>query len=175
MATQKRGILRFRNHNIFIDTHEIEIQGRIHKLSPKEMEVLVMLVKNSDKTLTRKEILEQVWGDEFGNDLGITQIVSKLRQLLGDKEKTIIRTIPKKGYLLSAEKVKVKKSFRPSPLALALLVVGLLISGFIIYKPVSVRIQLAKAAEEKSVVENDAKEEPKVIKRKRIRVLKSAE
>ena len=109
MATQKRGILTFRNHHLFLDTHELEILGTKHKLSPKEMEVLIMLVRNVDRTLTRKEILEQVWGDEFGNDLGLTQIISKLRQLIGDTEKTIIRTIPKKGYLLRAEQKAAKR------------------------------------------------------------------
>lgn len=175
MAASKREALRFNNHQIFLDTHEIEIRGKKHKLSPKEMEVLLMLVNNRGRTLTRKEILEQVWGDEFGNDLGITQIVSKLRQLLGDTEKKIIRTIPKKGYMLSAEQVAVKKSFRPSPLALALIFVALLISGFLIYKPVSVRIQVAHPVVEKSVPEHDAAQEPLVIKRKKIRVFKAAE
>ena len=134
-----------------------------------------MLVKNIDRTLTRKEILEQVWGDEFGNDLGLTQIVSKLRQLLGDKEKTIIRTIPKKGYLLSAEQKSAKKFHRPSPLALALIVIALLISGFIIYKPVSIRIQVAKPVDESSLVEKEAKKEPIVVKKKRIKLMKAAE
>ena len=175
MATQKREILTFRKHHLFLDTHELEIRGTKHKLSPKEMEVLIMLVKNIDRTLTRKEILEQVWGDEFGNDLGLTQIVSKLRQLLGDTEKRIIRTIPKKGYLLCAEPIAAKKSYRPSPLALALIVIGLLISGFLIYKPVSIRIQVAKPAEKASLLENEAKQEPLIIKKKRIRVLNVAE
>lgn len=175
MAAPKQEILIFRKHRIFIETHEIEIQGKMYKLSPKEMEVLLMLVKNVDRTLTRKEILEHVWGDEFGNDLGLTQIVSKLRQLIGDTEKTIIRTIPKKGYLLCAEQKAAKRSYRPSPLALTLIGIALLISGFLIYKPVSIRIQVAKPAEKKSLVENDSKQEPLVIKKKRIRVLKAAE
>ena len=44
--------------------------------------------------------------------MGLTQAISKLRQILGDKDKEIIRTIPKKGYRLVAEEKASRFVFR---------------------------------------------------------------
>ncbi|MEM7372101.1 MAG: winged helix-turn-helix domain-containing protein [Bacteroidota bacterium] len=160
MASQKRELLRIRNHTILVDTNELEIRGQKHKLSPKEMDVLVLLVHHRGRTLSRAELLEQVWGDQFGNDLGLTQVISKLRQILGDTDRAIIRTIPKKGYqLVSAPKTPQKAV---SPLVLALIVVGLLLSGLMIYKPIGIRIEVQEAGEAPSSLTPLQGEDPEI-------------
>ena len=72
------------------------------KLTPKEMEVLTMLYKNEGTTVSRFDLVETVWGEPYGNDLGLTQAISKLRRVFNDnpKDPKLIRTIPKKGYQL---------------------------------------------------------------------------
>lgn len=142
MATKKRDILRIRNHKILVDSNEVEIRGNKYRLSPKEMEVLVQLVSHPGRTLSRPELLEQVWGDPFGNDMGLTQAISKLRYILGDTDRTLIRTIPKKGYQLVSEPEPKAQKKSLKPLLLVLIIVGLLISGLVIYKPIGIRVQV---------------------------------
>ena len=62
-----------------------------------------LLMERNQTTVSRTELLERVWGDEFSNDQGLTQAISRLRGVLSSNSKASIRTIPKKGYMLEFE------------------------------------------------------------------------
>jgi DNA-binding response OmpR family regulator len=67
-------------------------------LEPKEYELLLCLVKNRDRIMTRDQLLTKVWGyDYFGSDRVVDTQVKKLRKALGDKA-DCIKTIIKSGY-----------------------------------------------------------------------------
>ena len=72
------------------------------RLEPRVMQVLALLAANSGKIVTREELVKQVWNDYGGADEALTQAISILRKVLDDPAKEIIKTIPKKGYLLQA-------------------------------------------------------------------------
>ena len=94
-----------RGYRVFVDLNEIANDGKKEKLTPKEMEVLVILYQNMGKTVSRQFLLESVWGERYANDLGLTQAISRLRQLFKDDRRapSLIKTIPKKGYHLIAQ------------------------------------------------------------------------
>jgi DNA-binding winged helix-turn-helix (wHTH) protein len=75
--------------------------GSKHRLESRLMEVLCILIAAPGRTVLREELVEQVWQNYGGGDEGLTQAVSALRKALNDKDKTIIQTIPKKGYLFT--------------------------------------------------------------------------
>ena len=91
-----------RGYQVFADLNEVVVDGEREKLTPKEMEVLLVLYQNMGSTVTRHTLLESVWGTRYANDLGLTQAISRLRQLFKDDHKRplFIRTVPKKGYQL---------------------------------------------------------------------------
>ena len=93
---------KLRGYSVVTDSNEIWARGNVIKLTPKELEVLVLLYHNRGKTVSRSEILEEVWGDSLGNNSGLTQVVSKLRRVFKDdpKRPKLIKTIPKLGYQL---------------------------------------------------------------------------
>ncbi|WP_372371445.1 response regulator transcription factor [Candidatus Uabimicrobium sp. HlEnr_7] len=74
---------------------KVNFQGRtVHKgeekieLSPKEFDVLTLLVQNKGKVLSREEILNKVWGfDYFGTARTVDNFINKLRQKI-EKEAT---------------------------------------------------------------------------------------
>lgn len=94
-----------KGNKVLIDTNEILVDGEVIKLTPKEKGVLIMLYDNRGRTVLRSQILETVWGDSLGNDSGLTQAISRLRQIFGDdpKQPQLIKTIPKMGYQLLAD------------------------------------------------------------------------
>ncbi len=49
---------------IDLKRHSADVDGKTLELSPKEFDLLVLLVKNSGRVLSREEILGLVWGDE---------------------------------------------------------------------------------------------------------------
>jgi len=71
-------------------------------LQPKIMDVLCLLAERQGETLSRNEIIDRIWGVEFGGDESLTRAISQLRKLFGDtrEEPRIIETIAKRGYRL---------------------------------------------------------------------------
>lgn len=91
---------------IMYDTYEIDIDKRIVKDDSKELslttlefDLLLMLVKNKNKSFSRNHILETVWGDNyFGSDRVVDDLVRRLRKKM---PKLRLNTIYGYGYRLS--------------------------------------------------------------------------
>lgn len=73
-------------------------------VEPRVMEVLVCLAEHASDVVSREVLNKQVWGNTIVTDQAVTNCISELRQLLGDKRSAhrIIETIPKRGYRLVA-------------------------------------------------------------------------
>lgn len=94
----------------------IEVDGQIKHLEPRLAGVLALLIQRGEDAVTRDEFLDTVW-DEDGSDEALTQAISRLRQLLGDR--SLIQTLPRLGYRLSMAPVPVEMpiSARAEPAA----------------------------------------------------------
>ena len=57
-------VLRVSGLEIDMTRHNVIIDGKPVMLSPKEFDLLTILMRNSGKAMTRDDILSQVWGDE---------------------------------------------------------------------------------------------------------------
>ena len=73
-------------------------------LTPKAFDVLLFLVQNPNRLVTKEELLQAVWGDTFVEEGNLTQYISHLRKALGDnsEESRLIVTIARKGYQFTA-------------------------------------------------------------------------
>jgi DNA-binding winged helix-turn-helix (wHTH) protein len=73
-------------------------------LTPKAFDVLLFLAQNSNRLVTKEELLQAVWGDTFVEEGNLTQYISHLRKALGDNSEDIrlIVTIARKGYQFTA-------------------------------------------------------------------------
>lgn len=82
--------------------NRITRDGQSHRVTPRDMEVLMCLVKKGPHVISRKEILEKVWGDTIVQEEVLTLAISRLRSVFSDdsKKPQIIETIPKRGYRL---------------------------------------------------------------------------
>lgn len=91
---------------IKIDNIEINVMGRIVKknnkeidLTPKEFDLLMLLVQNKGVALYREIIFEKIWGEEFEFETRTLDLhIQRLRKKLDWKDK--IKTIYKVGYML---------------------------------------------------------------------------
>ncbi|MHA7818274.1 MAG: winged helix-turn-helix domain-containing protein [Erythrobacter sp.] len=70
------------------------------RLEPRIAQLLEAFCEKPVELLEREELLDRVWGEE-GSDEALTQAVSRLRHLLGDR--ALIQTEPRKGYRLAVE------------------------------------------------------------------------
>ncbi|GLS85011.1 winged helix-turn-helix domain-containing protein [Paraferrimonas haliotis] len=83
-----------------------EPQAEIH-LEPKVMDVLVFLAKHANHVVSREQLLDAVWARPYASDEGLTRAISVLRKQLqdDDKQHQLIKTVPKKGYMLQVERL----------------------------------------------------------------------
>jgi len=66
-----------------IDAHHASVNGRSIKLTPKEFDLLVCLLRNPDRVLTHSYLLKNVWGTYY------TEQPEALRVLVGSLRKKI--------------------------------------------------------------------------------------
>lgn len=72
-------------------------------LRPKSFALLRYLVENAGRLCSHDEIMQAVWPDVFVTEDSITQCVKEIRRALGDDQQRLLRTLPRRGYLLAAE------------------------------------------------------------------------
>ena len=80
------------------DSHEVHMGKKAVELTLKEYELLLTLVSNKGRVLTRDRLLELVWGYEYEGETRTVDVhIRYLRKKLGDNE-DIIQTIRGVGY-----------------------------------------------------------------------------
>ena len=69
-------------------------------LRPKCFDLLLMLVKNPGKLLTREQLFEALWSDVVVSDATLSRTIAELRDALGDEDDTrqYIETVTRRGY-----------------------------------------------------------------------------
>ena len=91
----------YRFEDIVLDTSDriVTKAGTEIELTPLEFDVLHILVKNKNRTVSRDRILDEVWGVDYFGDLRTVDVrIANIRKKLGLSE--AIRTISKTGYRL---------------------------------------------------------------------------
>jgi two-component system KDP operon response regulator KdpE len=78
--------------------HTVSVAGAEVHLTPKEFDLLRLLVRNSGRLLTHREVLAAVWGEVYTDDTQVLRAhMANLRKKLGPSGR-LIRTEPSIGY-----------------------------------------------------------------------------
>lgn len=84
-------------------SRKVYLNGEKVRFKPKEIELLFYFAENANIALSRDQILDGVWGDEYFGDFRTVDVhVRRLRQKLENEE--IIETIFGLGYMFKGEK-----------------------------------------------------------------------
>jgi len=69
-------------------------------LTPKEMEILLALVRGAGRLMSKEELLKEVWPDTYVEEATLAQNIFTLRKALGraDAGQQHIETVPRRGY-----------------------------------------------------------------------------
>lgn len=98
----KESKVKFKDIVINVNSRSVKKNNNEISLTNKEYELLMILIKNKDKVVTRDELLENVWGYEYEPETNITDVyIRHLRTKLDkeDKEK-YIQTVRSVGYIM---------------------------------------------------------------------------
>ena len=103
-----RHATEYRSGAIKIDNlkHAVEKNGKPLHLTPKEFDLLFVLMKNADRVMTHRQILNEVWGPAHTQDVQYLRVfVGQLRQKIEDNytDPLLILTEPGIGYRFNGE------------------------------------------------------------------------
>src|SRR5579863_6147569 len=110
----------------FGDFELVPNQGALWRLGvrvpvmPKPMAALLVLVEHAGETVSKDDLLAQVWNGAAVEDNNVTQTISTLRKVLGEKpgENRFIVTEPGNGYRFVAEVTRIEATPVHAPVTL---------------------------------------------------------
>ena len=92
--------------SIDLNSRSIHAVNGDYELPPKEFDLLLLLAKNQGKILTKQQIYENVWGEEYVyDDSNIMAIISRLRKKIEENPGNphYIQTVKGIGYRFNRE------------------------------------------------------------------------
>jgi DNA-binding winged helix-turn-helix (wHTH) protein/Tol biopolymer transport system component len=100
MIATKSFIFRFADVTVREREFSIEKAGEVQQIQPKAFRVLLVLLRNPNKLITKEELLNTVWSDSAVTENSLTRNIALLRSVLGDdpREPRFIETVSSIGY-----------------------------------------------------------------------------
>jgi DNA-binding winged helix-turn-helix (wHTH) protein len=81
----------------------LDAEGNSARLRPQSVEVFRYLANNSERLVTRQELIDNIWPDVAVTDDSLTKCISEIRKVLSDTDRSILTTMPRRGYQLIAD------------------------------------------------------------------------
>ena len=94
-------VFEFRGYRLDPARRSLETaEGQPVALRPRAFDVLHLLVRHAGEPVTKAQILAEVWSNSVVEDNTLNQVVSTLRQILGDDRRnpSFIATVTGRGY-----------------------------------------------------------------------------
>jgi DNA-binding response OmpR family regulator len=84
-------------------TREVTRAGRVVELTPREFDLLELLLAHPGQVFPRETILNRLWGYTFVGDSNVIDVhIGALREKLGDRPPKLIQAVRGVGYVLRA-------------------------------------------------------------------------
>ncbi len=91
--------------SIDTDAYEVRRNGNLVPVEPQVFDLLIQLLENSDRVVTKDEIIERVWHGRIVSEAALSSRIKAVRQAIGDDgaSQACIRTIRRRGFRVVAE------------------------------------------------------------------------
>lgn len=97
---EPKSIFVFASLSVDLDQYKVTLAGEAVDLSPREYKLLIYLIENKNKTVSRIQILNAVWGITFENHTNVVDVyISYLRNKIEAGVDKFIFTIKGVGYM----------------------------------------------------------------------------
>src|SRR5277367_5880961 len=103
MGSKASAVYAFDRFVLHLERGALLADGVERALRPKSFALLRHFVENPGRVIDRDEIMHAVWPGVFVSDDSIAQCVRDIRRALGDDQQLLLRTLPRRGYLLTAQ------------------------------------------------------------------------
>ncbi len=99
-------LYRFEAWTLDLRRGALHTADREVELRPKSFEMLRYLVENAGRLITKDEIIGAVWLQAVVTDDLLARCISDVRAAIADHDHRIIKTVPRRGYLFTANVVR---------------------------------------------------------------------
>jgi DNA-binding winged helix-turn-helix (wHTH) protein/TolB-like protein len=98
MSSNTRQFAHFGDFVFDLRQRVLTRDGQIVPVAPKDLEVLLVLVRDCGQIVEKKQIIEKIWPDTFVEEANLSRHVFNLRRILSENGQRSIDTVPKRGY-----------------------------------------------------------------------------
>lgn len=95
----------FSDHKVDVDRREIVRAGASIPVEPQVFDLLVYLLQNRERVVSRDDLIESIWGGRIVSESTLTSRINAARKTIGDsgKDQRLIRTFSRKGIRFVGE------------------------------------------------------------------------
>ncbi|HYX02747.1 MAG TPA: AAA family ATPase, partial [Reyranella sp.] len=113
----------FRIDRCIVDTTAFELRrdDEVVPVQPQVFDLLVLLLQNRHRVVTKDEIFERIWKNRIVSDAALSSRIKAIRQALGDDgtEQGFIRTVRRRGFRVVAPVEEIGQEPAPQPASAA--------------------------------------------------------
>jgi DNA-binding winged helix-turn-helix (wHTH) protein len=98
-------VFAFGDNEVDIAQRELRRGGSVVHVEPQVFEVLVYLIENRERVVSKDELFQAVWRGRIVSEGTLTSRISAARRAIGDSgaRQTRLRTIPRRGFRFCGE------------------------------------------------------------------------
>ncbi|TIN41102.1 MAG: transcriptional regulator [Mesorhizobium sp.] len=97
-----------------LDRGTLRRDGEIVPVRPKTFDLLAFLVRNPGRVLSKDELFQAVWPNTIVTEDSLTQCIRDVRKCIGDEAQSLVRTVPRRGYMFQASNACPLRCRRPA-------------------------------------------------------------
>jgi len=92
-------LFHFSDYALDTSRRELRCGDRSIEVEPQVLDLLIYLIKNNDRVITKDDLIGSVWGGRVVSDTTLTSRIYAARRAIGDsgRNQKLIRTIARKG------------------------------------------------------------------------------
>ena len=110
MSKYSKHFYEFAAYRLDVDERLLRCADKVVPLTPKAFDLLLVLVQDADRLITKEELLQKVWAGSFVEEANLSHNIYRLREALGEKQhgEKYIETVPRRGYRFVAKVTEVQ-------------------------------------------------------------------
>ncbi len=102
-SKEDKAVIMFGRLQLDMSAHIVKVNNEEIFIAPRDLAVLFFLAEHPNRTFTREELIEHIWGWDYdGSDRAVDLAIKRLRKALSDwpEEEGEIKTLRGLGYQL---------------------------------------------------------------------------
>jgi DNA-binding winged helix-turn-helix (wHTH) protein/Tol biopolymer transport system component len=103
MSSPDSDLYEFGPYRLDVRRRAVSRGEQVVPLAPKTFELLLLMLRNPGRALSKQELMTALWPDTFVEEANLSFQISTLRKALGEYGARWIETVPKHGYRFAGD------------------------------------------------------------------------